>query len=90
MKKIVITMELGKLEARYDDGEVLRGGDDTAFLGRLEVDPGTISNYMRSEQISGFLDSVVWPQLNSFAREIETEQNEKEEAEIEASSGEAP
>jgi len=45
---------------------------------------------MRSEQISGFLDSVVWPQLNVFARQLETEQIEKEEAELETKSGEAP
>lgn len=85
-KQITITMELGKIEATAVWGE----GEAVVSLGNLQIDPAIHSNYMRSEQISGFLDSVVWPQLNRFAREIESEQNEKEEAETEASSGEAP
>ena len=80
MKQITISMELGKIEATavWDDGELV------VKLGSLQIDPVTHSNYMTSEQIGGFLDSVVWPRLNGMSREIETEQNEKEEAELES------
>ncbi len=79
MKQITISMELGKIEATavWNDGELV------IKLGSLQIDPLTHGNYMTAEQISGFLDSVVWPRLNGMSREIETEQNEKEEAEME-------
>lgn len=80
MKKIVITMDRGVIEARYDDGDVLRGGDDTAFLGKLAIDMQAHSNYMPADQIAAFLDSVVLPQLNLFSRQIENEVIEEEEA----------
>ena len=90
MKKIVIVMDRGVIDARYDDGDVLRGGEDTAFLGRLEINQEAHSNYMPADQISGFLDSVVLPQLNLFSRQIETEAIEEEEAALETKVGPAP
>lgn len=89
MKQIIITMELGEIEAK-----AVWGGEtehpDISFLGRLQIDPDVHGNFMTAEQISGFLDSVVWPRLQAFSREIETEQNEKEEVRLETESGEAP
>lgn len=89
MKQIIITMELGEISAK-----AVWGGDSEnpaiAFLGRLEIDPDIHSNYMTAEQISGFLDSVVWPRLNGMSRELESEAIEKGEKELEIESGEAP
>lgn len=89
MKQIIITMELGEIEAK-----AVWGGEtehpDISFLGRLQIDPDIHSNYMTAEQISGFLDSVVWPRLNGMSRELETEAIEKEEVRLETESGEAP
>ena len=85
MKQITISMEIGKIEATavWDEGEAV------VSLGSLQIDPQFYDNLMRAEQISGFLDSVVWPALQGFAREIETEQNEKDEQnEVEGTSGE--
>ncbi len=96
MKKIEIIMDItpsGRiltLEARYDDGAVLRGGENAAFLGKLEIDKETHSNYMPGDQIAGFLDSVVLPQLNLFSRQIETELIEEEEIALETEVGPAP
>ena len=83
MKQITISMELGKIEATavWDEGEAV------VALGSLQIDPQFYDNLMRPEQISGFLDSVVWPALQGFAREIETEQNEEDEK-TEGTSGE--
>lgn len=72
MKKIVIEMEKGKIEARYDDGEVLRQGKETAFLGRFEID----ENSMSKGGIGSFLDLVVVPRLEKFADEIRRETDE--------------
>ena len=74
MKQITISMELGKIEATavWDEGAIV------VALGSLQIEPQFHDNLMRAEQISGFLDSVVWPALQGFAREIETEQNEKD------------
>ncbi len=90
MKKIEIIMDKGVIEASYDDGEVLRGGNNTAFLGKLVINQEAHSNYMPADQIAGFLDSVVLPQLNLFSRQIETEAIEEEEALLEAEVGPAP
>lgn len=97
MKKIEITLVRGVapahsliLEANYDDGEVLRGGNTAAFLGRLEIDQEAHGKYMPADQIRGFLDSVVLPQLNLFSRQIETELIEEEEAALETKVGPAP
>jgi len=78
MKQITISMELGKIEATavWDEGAIV------VALGSLQIEPQFHDNLMRAEQISGFLDSVVWPALQSFAREIETEQNEIDEAKM--------
>lgn len=83
MKQITISMEIGKIEAQavWDEGEAV------VSLGSLQIDPQFYDNLMRAEQISGFLDSVVWPALQGFAREIETEQNEKD-MKTEGTSGE--
>jgi len=67
MKTLTIKMANGFIEAKIIEGE--KG----IFLGRLEINPEEHSDYMRSEQIEGFLMSVVLPQLNGFSREIETE-----------------
>jgi len=90
MKKIEIIMDRGVIEARYDDGDVLRGGDDTAFLGRLEINMKAHGDLMHSEQIWGFLNSVVLPQLETFSRQIETEVIEEEEVALETEVGPAP
>ncbi len=90
MKKIEIIMDKGVIEASYDDGEVLRRGDGTAFLGKLVINQEAHSNYMPADQIAGFLDSVVLPQLNLFSRQIETEAIEEEEAALEIEVGPAP
>jgi len=90
MKKIEIVMGQGAIEARYDDGDVLRQGKATAFLGRLEINSEAHSNYMPADQIRGFLDSVVLPQLNLFSRQIETKAIEDEEAALEIEVGPAP
>jgi len=55
MKKIEIVMGQGVIEARFDDGDVLRQGKDTAFLGRLEINSEAHSNLMPADQIKGFL-----------------------------------
>ena len=83
MKQITISMEIGKIEAQavWDEGEAV------VSLGSLQIDPQFHDNLMRAEQISGFLDTVVWPALQGFAREIETEQNE-EDMKTEGTSGE--
>ncbi len=94
MKKIVIYMDRGirdssvivatgrviTLEARYDDGEVLRGGEDTAFLGRLQISQKAHGDLIPVDQIRGFITSVVLPQLDLFSRQLETEAIEEEEA----------
>jgi len=90
MKKIVIVMDRGVIDARYDDGTVLRQGEDTAFLGRLEINMKAHGDLMHSEQIWGFLNSVVLPQLETFSREIETEIIEEEEVALETEVGPAP
>ncbi len=90
MKKIVIVMDRGVIDARYDDGTVLRQGEDTAFLGRLEINLKAHGDLMHSEQIWGFLNSVVLPQLETFSREIETEIIEEEEVALETEVGPAP
>ncbi len=90
MKKIDIIMDKVVIEASYDDGEVLRRGDGTAFLGKLVINQEAHSNYMPADQIAGFLDSVVLPQLNLFSRQIETEAIEEEEAALEIEVGPAP
>lgn len=69
LREMYLTMERGRITAQID-----RGVDDIVFLGRLEVD----EDYMDSHQIGAFVDSVVKPQLNLFAREIETEIIEEE------------
>jgi hypothetical protein len=83
MKQITINMDLGRIwaSAVWDEGEAV------VSLGSLQIDPQFHDNLMRAEQISGFLDSVVWPALQGFAREIETEQNEKD-MKTEGTSGE--
>lgn len=96
MKKIEITLAASAsgrvltLESRYDDGEVLRAGRETAFLGKLEINMEAHGKLMHSEQIWGFLNSVVLPQLETFSREIETELIEEEEVALEAEVGPAP
>jgi len=104
MKKIVIVMDRGicdssvivatgrviTLEARYDDGEVLRGGEDTAFLGRLEISQKSHGDLMPVDQIRGFITSVVLPQLDLFSRQLETEAIEEEEVALETEVGPAP
>jgi len=90
MKKIEIVMGQGVIEARYDDGDVLRKGEDTAFLGRLEINSEAHSNLMPVDQIKGFLTSVVLPQLDLFSRQIETKAIEDEEVALEAEVGPAP
>ncbi len=83
MKQITISMELGKIEATavWDEGEAV------VSLGSLQIEPQIHDNFMTPEQISGFLDTVVWPRLQGFSREIETEQNE-EDMKTEGTSGE--
>ena len=99
MKKIVIVMDrmatvtrgrVLTLEAKYDDGGVLRLGMDTAFLGQLEISRQANGDLMTSEQMWGFLNSVVLPQLELFARQIENEVIEEEEVALEAEVGPAP
>jgi hypothetical protein len=90
MKKIVIVMDRGVIDARYDDGTVLRQGEDTAFLGRLEINNKAHGDLMPSDQIRGFLVSVVLPQLDLFSRQLETEVIEEEEAALEIEAGPAP
>ena len=90
MKKIEIVMGQGVIEARFDDGDVLRQGADTAFLGRLEINSEAHSNLMPVDQIKGFLTSVVLPQLDLFSRQIETKAIEDEEIALEAEVGPAP
>jgi len=85
MKEIIISMDHGIIEASVSWGE-----DAISFLGRLQIDPDLHSDLMTAEQISGFLDSVVWPRLQGFARELETEAIEKADLEREAGSGEMP
>ena len=87
MRKIVIVMDRGLIDARYDDGEVLRQGEDTAFLGRLEINLKAHGDLMPSEQIWGFLNSVVLPQLEVFSRQIETEVIEEDEIALETKVG---
>ncbi len=89
MKQIIITMELGEIEAKAVwDGD--SENPSIAFVGRLQIDPDIHSDLMTAEQISGFLDSVVWPQLQRFARELETEAIEKADLEKEIENGKAP
>jgi hypothetical protein len=90
MKKIVIVMDRGVIDARYDDGTVLRQGEDTAFLGRLEINMKAHGDLMPDNQIRGFLNTVVLPQLDLFSRQIETEVIEEEEVALEAEVGPAP
>jgi len=99
MKKIVIVMDRGAtvtrgrvltLEAKYDDGNVLRLGMDTAFLGQLEISREAHGDLMASGQIWGFLNSVVLPQLELFARQLETEAIEEDEVALETEAGPAP
>jgi len=90
MKKIEIVMGQGVIEARFDDGDVLRQGQATAFLGRLEINSEAHSNLMPEHQIRGFLNSVVLPQLDLFSRQIETKAIEDEEVALEAEVGPAP
>jgi len=90
MKKIVIVMEKGVIDARYDDDDVLRKGFDTAFLGRLEINMKAHGNLMPADQIKGFLTSVVLPQLDLFSRQIESEVIEEEDIALETKAGPAP
>ena len=90
MRKIVIVMDRGVIDARYDDGTVLRQGEDTAFLGRLEINLKAHGDLMPEHQIRGFLNSVVLPQLDLFSRQIETEVIEEEEVALETEVGPAP
>ena len=99
MKKIVILMDRGAtvtrgrvltLEARYDDGGVLRLGMDTAFLGQLEISQEAHGDLMPVDQIRSFLTSVVLPQLDLFSRQLETEAIEEDEVALETEAGPAP
>lgn len=99
MKKIVIVMDKSAsvtrgrvltLEARYDDGGVLRLGMETAFLGQLEISQEAHSDLMPVDQIRSFLTSVVLPQLDLFSRQLETEAIEEDEVALETEVGPAP
>jgi len=83
MKKgIIISMDHGFIEATELDG--------MKFLGKLEINTESHSNFMPANQIENFLDSVVLPQLDLYSREIETEAIEKEEIALETQVGPAP
>lgn len=73
---VIISMENGIIEAAELDG--------MEFLGKMEINPATFSNLMRHEQIDAFLGSIVLPMLSGYAREIEEEEIQKEEATAEA------
>ena len=99
MKKIVIIMgrsasvtrgRVLTLEARYDDSSVLRLGLDTAFLGQLEISQQAHGDLMPVDQIRGFLNSVVLPQLDLHSRQLETEAIEEDEVALETEAGPAP
>jgi len=99
MKKIVILMDKSAtvtrgrvltLEARYDDGGVLRLGMETAFLGQLEISQEAHGDLMPEHQIRAFLTSVVLPQLDLHSRQLETEAIEEDEVALETEAGPAP
>lgn len=91
-KRLMITMEPGEIRADFIEEKHLpqAGGVEVSeaivFLGRLELSPELIDNYMRPIQVESFLKTIVAPVLDDFSRFLEAESEAAEQSETEKTS----
>ena len=95
-KKLMITMSLGEIRADFIKEKHLpqAGGVEVSeavvFLGRLELSPELIDNYMRPLQVESFLKTIIAPVLDDFSRFLEAETEAAEESKTEKNESDPP